>query len=122
MKPAVIHYVSKWELRAVFNALDLTGLAAAGACQVRVIHSRPVVNSTIPTVAGMTFQRVEYLTLNGQRIAAAHYRMLPDGTIGDSGRPDPTTVQIEEVVYRYSARAEDGRSHSCVVMSPIDVG
>ncbi|MCY3960092.1 MAG: hypothetical protein OXG34_00275 [bacterium] len=43
---------------------------------------------------------VWYLGPDGQELALAHQYLLPDGTIGGSGRPDPKRLILDdEIIY-----------------------
>lgn len=43
---------------------------------------------------------VWYLSLDGHKLAIVHQYLLPDGTIGGSGRPDPKRMILDdETIY-----------------------
>lgn len=48
-------------------------------------------------------QSAVYFDGQGQPIAIVHQYLLPDGTIGASGRPDPKMVRVGDVTYILAA-------------------
>ena len=49
---------------------------------------------------GTRSQMVWYLGQDGQKLILVHQYLLPDGTIGGSGRPDPKRMVLDdEIIY-----------------------
>lgn len=49
---------------------------------------------------GTRSQMVWYLGQDGRKLALVHQYLLPDGTIGGSGQPDPKRMILEdEIIY-----------------------
>ena len=83
---------SRAELRAVFNAFVLPRLQSGDYDEPVEESSTAHPDSGQPP--GTQSQRVVYLQ-GGRRVALAHRFVLPDGSFGGSGRPDPKAVLFE---------------------------
>lgn len=93
-------------LRDQFNAMDFPGLVANGSIFIRVTGDRPAPNVFGP---GARSQTIAYVDADWHIVAKAHRYLLPDGTLGASGLPDPKKLIVngEEWVMDTSP------SHSC---------
>jgi len=47
---------------------------------------------------GTTSETVVYFDLQMNRVAFVHQYVLPDGTLGGSGRPDPKRILLDDVI------------------------
>ena len=83
---------SRTELRAVFNAYVLPRVQSGEYDELVEESSTSHPDSGQPP--GTRSQRVVYLQ-GGRRVAIAHRFVLPDGSVGGSGRPDPKAVLFE---------------------------
>jgi hypothetical protein len=80
-------YVDHQTLRQRFNALDYYGAVLRGELTA-VAQRDSVLREPLGFPAGTRTQRVYYM--KGQvRVAIVHQYVLPDGTLGASGLPDP---------------------------------
>jgi hypothetical protein len=67
-----------------------------------LVRGRPSLGSGHPAEA--ISRRVAYHDSAGRELAVAHELVLPDGTIGGSGRPDPMRVGVDGTLYISTAR------------------
>jgi hypothetical protein len=94
-KPPV-QYVTKKELRALFNAIVLPQIEAGEILET--IQSDGLANPEYRQPPGTRSQMVAYWAVGGgkigPKIALAHRYMRPDGSLGGSGErlPDPKVV------------------------------
>ena len=51
-------------------------------------------------------QTVSYRTTNGEELARAHRFVLPDGTIGASGKNDPKRIFKDGILYRLEKKSK----------------
>jgi hypothetical protein len=83
----------------MFNALDYDALVAAGEASMIILKS----GHPSPPRAGLPSctrsEIVAYLDQAGHRLAEAHRYVLPDGTIGASGRADPKRLWKDGILY-----------------------
>jgi hypothetical protein len=80
-------YVNAQTARQRFNALDYYGEMRSGALTA-VIRKDVLADASLGFPIGTRSQTVYYM--RGQtRIAVVHQFVLPDGTLGASGLPDP---------------------------------
>jgi hypothetical protein len=108
-EPAIIHYVHVWELRAMFNRLEFIARSNIGELTIRPLYSRIPRESAIPHHPGTRKEIIEFRDAENRTVAVAKLFRLPDGSIAYSGRPDPSKVVDGEIVYKISARREEGR-------------
>jgi hypothetical protein len=83
-----VRRVGETELRRIFNELGYFEAVLEGELTERVERSgqaRPGAGQP----AGTESQTVWYYDGLGQKVALVHQYLLPDGSIGGSGRPDP---------------------------------
>src|SRR5688572_19371358 len=91
-------YVDAQTLRQRFNSLDYVGAVTRGEL-VAVIKTDRVLQSGTPFPVGTRAQIVYYM--RGQtRMAVVHQYMLPDGSVGASGRPDPKMVRDGLTIFK----------------------
>jgi hypothetical protein len=85
-------------MRQMFNELMLVERAKNGEIE-EVIHAGvPTEDKGLPD--GSETQMVSYREKNGLELARAHRFVLPDGSIGASGKPDPKRLLKDGVLYR----------------------
>ena len=92
-----------WELRRLFNALELDALVQAGGARMTTRRSA-IAPELAGQPSGARSEIVEY-QVGGRRIAICHRYLWPDGTLGGSGVPDPKWLLIEgEALSAHSSR------------------
>jgi hypothetical protein len=84
-----VTYVTDWELRAMFNDYGYMAMIESGELNYRLAAnnhpSRPL--AQVPHCTRS--QMLSYLDKHGQELFRVHRYLLPDNTIGASGKPDP---------------------------------
>ena len=96
-------YVSPDDLRDIFDRGRYSERARAGELIEReLVRGRPSLSSAHPPEA--ISRRVGYYDEAGRELAVAHELILPDGTIGGSGRPDPMRVDVDGTLYISTGR------------------
>ena len=86
-------------MRALFNAGSYRQRAQAG--EYRQVLRRdghpdqPLSGDPVCTRS----QLIVYVNSSGERVAAVHQYVRPDGALGGSGMPDPKRLLIEGVLY-----------------------
>jgi len=113
----IIHYVERWELRAIFNARFLDQVNAE-ALRLVLRTSRPVTRSSIVHPAGTFFELLDIRDRDDYQVGVVQWFRLPDGSITYSGLPDPLSLRIGRVIYRFSERANE--RGWCVSGSSLD--
>ena len=92
----------------MFNESMLVERAKAGEIVEVVIHSGlPTPDKGLP--AGSRTQMISYRDKSGLELARAHRFVLPDGSIGASGKPDPKRMLKDGILYRLR-KSEAGES------------
>ena len=92
-------YTGSRTLRVRFRALDILGQAQRGELRMHLDRQwRAPASSGQPP--GTVSQRVFYFRGN-KKVAVAHRYVLPDGTIGASGLPDPKWLRDGDVILAY---------------------
>lgn len=91
-----IKRVTKGELRAIFNRLYLADVLAGRLTEIIASDGRANPRMDQPT--GTRSQIVHYFDAAGRKVAIIHQYVLPDGTYGGSGKPDPKMVLDEHGV------------------------
>jgi hypothetical protein len=89
--------VSEWEVRKVFNDLGLAEKVVAGELNEwieRDVPSRPELG--LPP--GTRTRTAWYLDSQLQKVAFVHYYLLPDGSIGASGKVDPKRIILDDEI------------------------
>jgi hypothetical protein len=87
------------ELRRLFNEGRYYERVLSGELAERIRMDKPT-KGTLHTPVGTRSQSVEYYDQEGQRVAVVHQYLLPDGTLGASGRPDPKMLLVGNVLYK----------------------
>lgn len=86
------------ELQKIFNSERYYERMLAGQILASVLKSAPA-----PPEAGQPpgtmSERVWYFDLQLNRIALVHQYVLPDGSIGASGRPDPKWLWVDGEIW-----------------------
>ena len=87
------------EIRERFNESGLLERVARGDL-VTVLEADRFVRAEVGLPEGTRSQMVWYLNQEGQKLALVHQYLLPDGSIGGSGRPDPKQMMLnDEIIY-----------------------
>ena len=92
--------VSLRELRDRFNSEILPRIEAGELLEVVRSSGNP--NRAANQPPGTTSQRVEYFdAIEGELVLVdtVHRYLLPDGTLGASGLPDPKRIRVDGTVY-----------------------
>ena len=91
--------VSEGELRQLFNGNQYWEKVQAGEFTQLLRRDRHlgVAKPRLPFCTHS--QSAVYFDSQSQPIAIVHQYVLPDGTIGASGRPDPKMVRVDNVTY-----------------------
>jgi hypothetical protein len=96
-------YVSPDELRAIFDRERYADRVRSGELQAReLVRGRPSLSSAHPDDA--ISRRVGYYDRDGRELAVVHELLLPDGSVGGSGRPDPVRLEVDGTLYVASGR------------------
>jgi hypothetical protein len=94
-----VKIVSKDELRQLFNEQRYWERAEAQEFRQQILKdghpSPPLAKEPFCTKS----QIVAYINRYGKQVATVHQYRRPDGSIGLSGRPDPTTVLFNLELY-----------------------
>ncbi len=87
------------EIRELFNISGLFERVVRGDLRT-VLEADRSVRAEVGLPEGTRSQMVWYLGQEGQKLALVHHYLLPDGTIGGSGRPDPKQMILDdEIIY-----------------------
>ena len=87
------------EIRPLFNESGLFERVTRGELGT-FLESDRLVLPEVGLPEGTRSQMVWYLSLDGQKLALVHQYLLPDGSIGGSGRPDPKRMILDtETIY-----------------------
>lgn len=87
------------EIRELFNVSDLFERVVRGDLRM-VLEADRSVRAEVGLPEGSRSQMVWYLSQEGKKLALVHQYLLPDGTIGGSGRPDPKQMILDdEIIY-----------------------
>ena len=98
-REAPVRRVEPDEIREIFNESGLFERADRGELESLLMVDR-LVQPEVGLLEGTRSQMVWYLSPEGQKLALVHQYLLPDGTIGGSGRPDPKRMILDdEVIY-----------------------
>lgn len=92
-------WVSATQLREMFNDRDLYGKALSGELTAVTRKDSPLKTPTDDLPMGTRSQTVEYLDMNGDLVALVHQYLLPDGSLGASGLPDPKKLILDRCIY-----------------------
>ena len=80
------------ELRRIFNKQRYYERALAGSDVSTVLRADCHPARTLPGHPTCTRSQFVYYIIGETLVAAAHQYLLPDGSLGGSGRPDPKIV------------------------------
>jgi len=83
----------------MFNEANFLGRIKTGEIQEIITHSGDP-SPEIGLPAGTRSQMISYVDVNGFELARAHRFLLPDGTIGASGKPDPKRMYKDGKLFR----------------------
>ena len=97
-KNPVTRRVDAWTLRCLFNRLRLWERAVAGELDIEPDRDgSPHSESGQP---GGTRSRQAYYYQGSVEVARVHMYVLPNGTLGGGGRPDPKMVCVDGIRYQ----------------------
>ena len=94
---APVRRVEPSEIRERFNESGLFERVLRGELET-VLEDDRLVRAEVGLPEGARSQMVWYLGLDGQKLVLVHQYLLPDGSIGGSGRPDPKRMILEDEV------------------------
>jgi len=91
----------------MFNKERYVERATRGEIQQVITREGAPRGIELPT--GSVSQTVSYRDENNRELARAHQYLLPDGTLGASGKPDPKRILHEGKLYRLekSSKTQD---------------
>ncbi len=94
-----VRRVESDEIRRLFNKSGLFERAEQGELKSVLMVDR-LVQPEARLPEGTRSQMIWYLGHGGQKLALVHQYLLPDGTIGGSGRPDTKRMILDdEIIY-----------------------
>lgn len=83
----------------MFNEEQFEERVKKGEIKVVLIHSG-IPSPEVGLPSGSRTEMISYRDINGLELARAHQYVLPDGTIGASGQPDPKRILKDGKLYR----------------------
>ena len=83
----------------MFNRGNYAALAAAGELIMRTLKDRHPSSPRAGLPLCTRSQTIAYLDPNGDEVALVHQYLLPNGSLGGSGLPDPKRLLVEGVLY-----------------------
>lgn len=96
---APVRRVEPDEIRGLFNESGLFERSERGELESQLMVDR-LAQPEVGLPEGTRSQMVWYLGPEGQKLVLVHQYLLPDGTIGGSGRPDPKRMILDdEIIY-----------------------
>ena|SRR3990170_3865629 len=87
------------QLRQIFNKGDSWAKVQSGELQQRVVSENHPTSPRAPVPYCTRSQYIAYIDSEGQELARVHQYLLPDGSLGASGRPDPKQLLVNGVLY-----------------------
>jgi hypothetical protein len=87
------------ELRQMFQTHDFLGRLQRGELKARLIRERQFTTARPGLPSGTRSQIIAYDSINGGMVAIVHQYLLPDGSIGASGLPDPKRLLVKGLLY-----------------------
>lgn len=101
MMPVSVEFVHKKRLWELFEETGYQAKVETGELHTKILYNRPShPNSKQPE--GTRSQRLGYYDRDGNEVAVVHQFVLPDNTLGASGKPDPKRVLVGTTVYMLS--------------------
>ncbi len=89
----------------MFNEDGYVERADAGELQAVVIHSgTPSPEVGLPPSSRS--EMISYRAENGEELARAHRYVLPDGSVGAGGKPDPKRIFKDGTLYRLEKKTK----------------
>jgi hypothetical protein len=101
--PVPIVRINLTQMRALFNEESFLRLVQNGRIIPVVAHSGTPAEDAVLALKlppGTKSQMLSYRDTNNLEMARAHQYLLPDGTIGASGKPDPKRFFKDGILYR----------------------
>jgi hypothetical protein len=96
-------FVTRARLRVLFRLHRIQQRALQGEFSTRVLRENtPDPSNRQP--AGTVSQLVGYYNEKGAQVGMAHQYVLPDGSLGASGKPDPKCLRVGSILYVVSAK------------------
>ena len=102
-------HVEEWELRRIFNELDIVGQAERGELHTALADDRPAPSSIWRYINGTRSQMIHYLDADNKLIAKAHRYIRPDGLLAGGGKADPKRTLCDGVWYILDPKIKDAR-------------
>jgi hypothetical protein len=97
-EPTTEVYTDEWTLRRRFAELGVLGRLESGSLRAVVMRrSTPLVQGLPPG----TEAQIVYYFEGESRVAVVHQFVLPDGSIGASGLPDPKWLRDGNTILKY---------------------
>ena len=91
--------VTDWELRKIFNDGDYYAKVLRNEL-VAVVERDGLASPAMNHPSGTRSQTVRYYDHEFGPVAFVHQFVLPDGSLGASGKPDPKRIWLEsEILY-----------------------
>ncbi len=91
--------VTRHELNRLFNSGEYVERVQSGSLTTTLKRNSHRQRPT-PTLPYCTrSQIVNYYDASGERVAVVHQFLLPDGSLGGSGTPEPKRLWIDGVTY-----------------------
>lgn len=91
-----VEYVSEDIIQAIFNEGQYYLRMLRGELTSRVRSDRVPKRQKEGHPPGTRSQYVVYYNQDGSPVAGVHQYLLPDGTLGGSGRPDPKVIFLPD--------------------------
>jgi hypothetical protein len=108
MEPPPLKRVPAEVLRHLFNHGNYWARAKAGDLSQHLLRERHPALPLAPVPYFTKSQLIAYWDAGGQEVARVHQYLLPDGTIGASGMPDPKRLLHEGTLYRLERQKAPG--------------
>ena len=91
-----VEYVSEDIIQSIFNKGQYYERMLNGELTAKVRSDRIPKRQKKGHPPGTRSQYVVYYDVNNNPVAGVHQYLLPDGTLGASGRPDPKVIFLPE--------------------------
>lgn len=94
-------------MREMFNHGDYWARVKKGEYKEFTVKDRHPSPPLAPVPHCTRSQLLAYIDLEGQEVARVHQYLLPNGSIGTSGMPDPKRLFHDGILYRLKKRDPD---------------
>lgn len=95
-----------WELRCRFNRGGYWRRVRTGKLTTKILDSNHPAPEGSHQPHCTLSQMISYMDSSGQELVRVHMYLLPDGTIGGSGKPDPKLLYEDGVLYAAYTREQ----------------